>query len=98
MEQLLIFPFNGNAIEAVDCIAGQYELLGFIDDTPGKQGPTNWGVNVFDRSALTQYSNAKILAVPGSATSYKKRKEHIQSLGVSMERFVSLVHPGAYIG
>lgn len=98
MEKLLIFPFNGNALEAMDCIEGQYELVGFIDDTPEKQGPTKYGVTVFDRSALDKFKDAKVLAVPGSPASYKKRQDHIASLNISRDRFISLVHPKAAIG
>lgn len=98
MEKLLIFPFNGNALEAMDCIGDQYELLGFIDDTPAKQGPTPWGYNVFDRSALDKYKDAKVLAVPGSPLSYKKREEHIGSLGIGKERLATVIHPRASIG
>ena len=98
MEQLLIFPFNGNALEALDCIDGQYELLGFIDDTPEKQGMSKWGIPVFDRTALQKYSDARVLAVPGSPASYKKRKEHIDSLEIDPARFITLVHPSANIG
>jgi sugar O-acyltransferase (sialic acid O-acetyltransferase NeuD family) len=98
VEKLLIFPFNGNALEAMDCIGGQYELLGFIDDTPEKQGPTNWGYTVFDRSALEKYSDAKVLAVPGSPVSFKKRSEHIASLKIPTERMATVIHPKASIG
>lgn len=98
MERLLIFPFNGNALEAMDCIDGQYELIGFIDDTKEKQGQTKWGYPVFDRSALETYKDAKVLAVPGSPLSYKKRAEHIASLGIGKERMATVVHPKASIG
>jgi sugar O-acyltransferase (sialic acid O-acetyltransferase NeuD family) len=98
MEQLLIFPYNGNAIEAMDCIEGQYELIGFIDDTKEKQGPAKYGYTVFDRSALEKYKDAKILAVPGSPASYKKREEHIASLGITKERMATVVHPRAIVG
>jgi sugar O-acyltransferase (sialic acid O-acetyltransferase NeuD family) len=98
VEQLLIFPFNGNALEAMDCIEGQYELIGFIDDTKEKQGQTKWGHRVFDRTALDKYKDAKVLAVPGSPTSYTKRAEHIASLGIGKERLATVVHPKASIG
>ena len=98
MEKLLIFPFNGNALEAVDCIGEQYELLGFIDDTPEKQGIMEWGIPVLDRSALETYKDAKVLAVPGGPASFKKRREHIASLAVDKHRFISLVHPNAHLG
>ena len=98
MDKLLIFPFNGNAIEAMDCIEGQYELIGFIDDVKEKQGPSAYGVSVFDRSALDRFKDAKVLAVPGSPASYKNRAEHIASLGISKDRFTTVVHPKATIG
>jgi sugar O-acyltransferase (sialic acid O-acetyltransferase NeuD family) len=98
MEQLLIFPFNGNALEAVDCLGEQYELLGFIDDTPEKQGMVRWGYPVLDRSALEKYKNAKVLAVPGSALSFPQRQEHIASLNIPKERLVTVVHPRANVG
>lgn len=98
MQKLLIFPFNGNALEAVDCLDGQYELLGFVDDTPAKQGVMQWGIPVFDRTALEKYKDAKVLAVPGGPASFKKRREHIASLNIDPARLVSVVHPKANIG
>ena len=97
MEKLLIFPFNGNALEAVDCIEGQYELVGFVDDTREKQGLSKSGVPVFDRSALEKYKDARVLAVPGSAVSYTKRQEHIASLNIDPARFTTVIHPKAAI-
>ncbi len=97
-EQLIIFPYNGNALEALDCIdESRYELLGFIDDNPGKHGDAN-GVQVWDRSALQQYPQVRILAVPGSPVSYRQRAEAIASLGIPTERFISIIHPSAKIG
>lgn len=98
MEKLLIFPFNGNALEAIDCIKGQYEFIGCIDDTPGKQGTTKWGFEVFDRSVLDKYKDARVLAVPGSPASFKKRHEHIGSLNIPKERMATLIHPSANVG
>jgi hypothetical protein len=35
---LLIFPCNGNGLKALDCLGDANELIGFVDDTPEKQG------------------------------------------------------------
>jgi hypothetical protein len=35
---LLVFPYNGNALEALDCVGDSYRFIGFVDDTPEKQG------------------------------------------------------------
>ncbi len=96
-EPLLIFPFNGNGIEALDCLGDAHRFIGFIDDAPEKQGTSRYGHRVMTRAALTDSPDARLLAVPGSPTSYKGRKEVIESLGVSATRYTSLIHPFARI-
>lgn len=95
MQKILIFPYNGNALEAIDCLGKKFELIGFIDDTPEKQGEQKNGLKVYSRSALTAFPDAKILAVPGSPLTYLQRKESIESLNVPDNRFVSVIHPNA---
>jgi len=97
MEQLFIFPFNGNGIEALDCVKGQYEFLGFIDDTKEKQGEHSFGFTVYPREILMQYPNAKILAVPGSPSSYTVRDKIIAELNTDPKRFATLIHPTASV-
>ena len=97
IEQLLIFPFNGNGIEALDCLQGQYEFIGFVDDTPEKQGKNSLGFEVFDRSAFAKFPNAKVLAVPGSPASYTVRDKIIFDLGLSLDRFAQVIHPKAAV-
>lgn len=97
MKKLLIFPYNGNGLEAIDCIAGQYELIGFIDDTAEKQGQTSYGFEVFDRSVLQKYKEAEVLAVPGSPQSYKNRAGIIAGLHLPLEKFATVIHPRASV-
>lgn len=97
MKKLLIFPFNGNGIEALDCIKGQYDLIGFIDDTKEKQGISNFGIEVFGREVLEKYPEAEVLAVPGSPTNYLKRKDIIHHLQINPHRFATIIHPKAHI-
>ena len=94
---LLIFPCNGNGIEALDCLGDSYQMLGFVDDTPGKQGGGPFGHPVFSRQALSQYPQARVLAVPGSPTSYRRRQEVIDGLGIETERFARVIHPMARV-
>jgi sugar O-acyltransferase (sialic acid O-acetyltransferase NeuD family) len=94
---LLIFPFNGNGLEAIDCLGDEFELIGFIDDTPEKQGEQPGGVRVFSRVALTQWPLAQVLAVPGSALTYLRRQELIDGLSVPVARFARVVHRAASI-
>ncbi len=97
MQKLLIFPFNGNGLEALDCIRGQFELIGFVDDTKEKQGKHPEGFEVFGREIIIKHQDAKILAVPGSPASYKIRDTLISELNIPNERFATLIHPSANV-
>lgn len=94
---LLIFPYNGNGIEALDCIGGAYRFVGFVDDTPHKRGINPNGHPVFGREAFLQFPDACVLAVPGSPSSYTARRGIIQGLGVNEERFARVIHPAASV-
>src|SRR5260221_9904000 len=96
-QALLIFPFNGNGIEALDCLGSAYRLLGFVDDTPEKQGPGGHGHAVFPRTALVEWPEAQVLAVPGSPASFRSRRAVIEALGIELGRFARVIHPTARI-
>ncbi len=97
MQKLLIFPYNGNGLEASACLGKSMDLIGFVDDTPGKQGKTPHGHTVFGREAFSKYKEALVLAVPGSPASYLQRKEIIEGLGINPSRFASVIHPSAQV-
>ena len=95
-EKLVIFPFNGNGLEALDCIdPAKFDFIGFIDDDPKKRSDE---FQIFSRDILQRQPELKILAVPGGPESFRKRKEIIASLRIDKERFVSVIHPFASIG
>ncbi len=94
---LLIFPCNGNGLEALDCLGNAYRCVGFVDDTPEKRAGNAHGHPVFDRGVLAKRADAAVLAVPGSATSYQVRREIIDGLGLGADRFARVVHPSARI-
>ena len=98
VKKLIIFPFNGNGIEALDCIQeNTFEFIGFIDDSAEKLAAKNaWPV--YDRSLLDKHPDALVLAVPGSPLSYQKRGDHIKSLNITDNRFATIIHPSASIG
>jgi len=96
-ESLLLFPYNGNAREALDCLDDSYSVLGFIDDLSEKQGNDNNGRKIFSRSALNRFPKAKLLAVPGSPNTFLKRRKIIESLDISNNRFATVIHPSAKI-
>lgn len=96
-QPLLIFPCNGNAIEALDCLGPAFRLLAFVDDTREKQATPMFGHPVLARSALARWHEAQVLAVPGSPTSYRNRRALIEGLGIEPHRFAQVFHPTARI-
>jgi len=94
--KLIIFPYNGNGMEAFDAIADQYDFIGFADDTKTKQGKHEH-FEVFPREIIHQYKEAKVLAVIGSVQNYLQRKTIIDQLGLEEKRFATLIHPKATV-
>lgn len=95
-KKLVIFPFNGNGIEALDCINfDEYDFIGFIDDDQRKYSSQ---YQIFSREILLKNQDLYILAVPGGPKSFRERKHIIASLSVSSNRFITVIHPGASIG
>lgn len=94
-KKLVLFPCNGNAIEALDCInEDEYEVIGLIDDNTSK---TSSNYKLFSRGILSD-KDLFVLAVPGSPSSFLQREKNIVSLNIDFKRFVTIIHPGAHIG
>ncbi|PVY38687.1 DapH/DapD/GlmU-related protein [Pontibacter virosus] len=94
--KLIIFPFNGNGIEALDCIdLNKYELVGFVDDDASKKSDL---YDIYSRDLLAKYKELLVLAVPGSPASFRHRKETIASLNIEEGRYITAVHSRASIG
>lgn len=95
-EPLLIFPCNGNGLEALDCLGERYRCIGFVDDTPAKQREGAWGLPVFGREALRDRA-AQVLAVPGGPQSFLARQQVVDGLGIPAGRFATVIHPWARV-
>lgn len=100
IEDILIFPFNGNGLEAAASLPPHQRLIGFIDDNVEKHGTVQLkdsSFPVYSRDALQEYPGARVLAVPGSPTSYLERDRVIDSLGIKPSRLTSVIDPTARI-
>jgi sugar O-acyltransferase (sialic acid O-acetyltransferase NeuD family) len=95
VSQLLIFPCNGNAVEALDCLGDRYRAIAFVDDDASRHGTSVHGVPVHGRSAFERWPDAEVLAVPGSPDSYRGRRAIVEGLGLDPRRFACIVHPAA---
>ena len=103
-KQLLLFPFGGNAREALISVLAmnklnkEWEILGFIDDDPSRHGQECCGIKVLGgREILQEWPDAFLLAVPGSPANYAKRNEIIASLKIRESRFATIIHPSVII-
>src|SRR5688572_16125947 len=97
MEDLLIFPYSGTAIEALDCLDDNWNCRGFISDDEAVIGKDYFGIKVYGREAFETFSDAKVLAVHGSPTSFLKREAILNSLGLTNKNFGKVIHPKACI-
>ncbi|MEY4749934.1 MAG: hypothetical protein RIQ60_2148 [Pseudomonadota bacterium] len=96
--ELLIFPCNGNGVEALSCLGRDWRLLAFVDDDPVKLAAGEiHGHAVCDRHTLRRHPSAHVLAVPGSPRTFRQRRVHIDGLGVATDRYATVVHPGAHV-
>jgi len=105
MKQLILFPFNGNAREAlgvVEAINKQeptWEVLGFVDDDPARSGDSMGVFPVLGgREVFSRYPDAYVVAVPGRPDNYWERISLIEGLEIPEARLATLVHPSASIG
>ena len=99
-KRLLIFPFGGNAREslisvlAINETAQEWNVVGFLDDDRSLHGKDYAGIKVLGgRELLKEYSDAFVLAVPGSPQGYLRRKSIIENLQVEKSRFATIIHP-----
>jgi len=105
MKSILLFPFSGNAREAVSVIqdfnrdSPTWDILGFVDDDHAKAGSHFGDFPILGgREAFADNPDAWVLAVPGRPDSFKKRKELINSLPIAQDRFATIIHPSTIVG
>ncbi len=104
-ETVIIFPFGGNAKEALAAVlhnnkgrSHKKEVLGFIDDDVKLEGGSFLGVKVLGgKEKLKEYPGAKILAVPGSPGNFHLRKKMIGAVTSGGNSFTSVIHDSAQI-
>jgi len=98
MKDLLIFPYSGTGIEALDCLGEEWNCIGFISDDKSSVGNSFCGVEIFDRSAFEKFPEAKVLAIHGSPLSFKMRPKIMAELNLEERRYARVIHPKASIG
>ena len=98
MKDLILFPFGGNAREALISIFSrnrihpQWNVIGFVDDNESNWGKQCCGIKVIGgRDIIGNYPNAKVLAVNGSPENYLNRAMTIARLNLALDRFDTIL-------
>jgi sugar O-acyltransferase (sialic acid O-acetyltransferase NeuD family) len=87
------------AVRASNSITPTWDLLGFLDDDPAKQGTTIAGLQVIDGiDAVHDYPNAQVVLCPGRPDNYVIRRELERRLDLDEGRYATVVHPAASVG
>jgi len=104
MRDVILFPFSGNAREAIitilalNSVEPTWNILGFIDDNTDLYGKECCGFKVLGgRDKLSEFQSAKILAVPGNPDNFIMRREIIYQLSVTRDRFATIIDPSCRI-
>lgn len=103
-KKLMLFPFGGNAKEAVvsvlalNSVKKEWDLMGFVDDDDSLRGRSSCGFKVLGgREVLGNIPDLYVLAVPGNPDNYVKREAMIRALGIKEKYFAKIIHPSVSI-
>lgn len=103
-EQLLVVGAGGlgrevaEAVRAMNAQKPTWDLLGFLDDGPGRAGTTVAGMQVLGPvDAVAEHPDAKLVLTVGSSASLHSRPRLAARLGLDSERYATVVHPAATI-
>ena len=97
MQELIVFPYSGTGIEALDCLGKDFKCIGFVSDDESLIGSFYNEIGIFSRDIFIQKPNAKVLAVPGSPSSFLKRKAIIENLNIDDSRFATVIHKKKHV-
>lgn len=105
MVQKLIVLGGSNGLREVIGIIGalnseghSYEVVGVLDDSESLVGQLAYGIPVLGKlDRIREYPNCQFVFAIGSLGSQRDRAAIFNSLGVSEDRFCSLIHPSAEI-
>jgi sugar O-acyltransferase (sialic acid O-acetyltransferase NeuD family) len=104
-QAVIIFPFGGNArevvvlIEAINAVApldARYEILGFLDDNHASlKSSSSMSYSILGGSErwVEYRGKAKLVAVPGSPSSFRKRQALLDRLDLRAEDTLTLIDP-----
>src|SRR4051812_25828225 len=90
---------TAEAVHAVNAVRPTWNLLGFLDDDPGKHGTLIGGTPVLGPiDAVHEHPDAAVLVCTGRPDNYVSRKLIAERLALGEERYATVIHPSATLG
>jgi sugar O-acyltransferase (sialic acid O-acetyltransferase NeuD family) len=90
---------TADAVRAVYSVDGSFELVGLLDDNPALHGLAIGGAPVLGPiDAIADHPDAGVVVCVGRPDGYAARRDLVASLGVSADRYATIVHPTASVG
>lgn len=87
-----------NVAETIEKLTYEWNLIGFLDDDPAKQGTVINGIPVLGKTAdVVMYPKCHFIILVGSPKDYTIKKKLFNRLGINIERFATIIHPSAYV-
>jgi sugar O-acyltransferase (sialic acid O-acetyltransferase NeuD family) len=104
-QPLLFLGAGGHArdlldlVQDINAVAGpRYQIRGFLDDDPRLAGTRRADVPVLGPlAAVAAHPDAVFVSCLGSPSSYRRKESILQPLGLSRERYATLIHPTAFV-
>ncbi len=100
-KDLIIIGAGGSGREVADAIGDmteEWNLLGYLDDDPLKQGKIINGVSVLGKiEDVVEYPNCYFIMILGNPRDLFIRKRFVEQLKIEIERYATIVHPAAWV-
>ena len=98
-KKIIILGTAGTSLDILDLILElDYQCIGFLDDDKSKWGKSINGLKILGAlSEASNYKDSYFVNGIGSPTSFLQKEKIIKGTGLSLERFITLIHPSASI-
>lgn len=99
LSSIVIIGSTGNCIDIADAVrASAGYIRGFLDDNPSAWGTVTGGAPVLGPLSLArELVDVSFVCGIGSPRSYRGKRALIERLGISEDRFATVVHPSAAV-
>ena len=90
---------TAEAVRAVNATTPTWRLLGYLDDDPARHGSLVGGLPVLGPiEAVDAHPRAQVVLCTGRPDNYASRRRLAERLGLSDDRYATVIHPTASIG